>query len=124
MSLREKARVLSATSRIESELRRAATDELECVNITLTDVEFISYFDKELNKQIEYSVWAVVIEDTGEKVSYRGGTALNELYDELFNVKVEDSAANLAELHEQGLPVILFTTKTRTGQPYTSVAIR
>ena len=123
MGLYEKAKQLMQTSVFEGKHPRRLTSDVVGQVITLRDVEFISYVDKSIvgaEKDVEYTVWEC-IDANGELFAYRGGSALNEIYRDLF--MGDDKEDNLEELRRDGLKVILTETTTRSNQPFVNVAV-
>lgn len=126
MGLYEKAKRLVQTSALEGMYERKKTSDVIGKTLTLKDVEFISYIDKTLvgsDKNVEYTVW-LCVDESGETFCYRGGSALNEIYYELFDPeKCKEWEENLTELRDIGLKVILTETTTRSNQPFVNVAV-
>lgn len=126
MGLYEKAKRLVQTSALEGMYERKMTSEVVGKALTLKDVEIISYIDKTLvdsDKKVEYTVW-LCVDENSEMFCYRGGSALNEIYYELFDPeKCKEWEENLTELRDTGLKVILTETTTRSNQPFVNVAV-
>lgn len=126
MGLYEKAKKLVQTSVLEGMYERKTTSEVIGKTLTLRDVEIISYIDKTLvgsDKKVEYTVW-LCVDENSETFCYRGGSALNEIYYELFDPeKCKEWEENLTELRDIGLKVILTETTTRSNQPFVNVAV-
>lgn len=88
------------------------TEDLLNKTVHFSAVDVVSYFDKEKDEQVTYSVWGLT------DGYYRGGTQLNEIHKAI----CEDEEM-LTEFQKFGLTVVLTETKTKAGTRFIKVAI-